>query len=94
MIDPGLIDDFYYSLQGVLVPGARISWVKDLFTPGSPCDLAYEEMLRAYDRLRNRLGVQDEDEDIEIIINSLMDIQQILASEMFLCGVTYAKSLP
>ena len=91
MINSEIIDDVYYSLQGVLVPEARIPWVKDLFLPGSPCDRAYSHMLDAYERLRNRLGVPDEDGDVETIINSLLEIQQILGYEMFRCGLEYAR---
>ncbi len=91
MIDQALIDNIYDSLQGVLIPEARIPWVKDLFIPGSPCDCTYAEMLRTYERLRDRLGVRDEDPDVEIIISSLMEIQRILGQEMFRCGVEYAR---
>ena len=91
MIEDARIEDIYDSLQGVLVPEARVPWVKNLFLPGSPCDRAYSDMLDAYERLRDRLGVADEDEDVEIIINSLLDIQQILGHEMFRCGVEYAR---
>ena len=91
MINTEIIDDVYYSLQGVLMPEARIPWVKDLFLPGSLCDLAYSHMLDAYERLRDRLGVPDEDADVETIINSLMEIQGILSREMFRCGLEYAR---
>lgn len=91
MIEQEFIEDVYDSLQGVLVPEARIPWVKDLFLPGSPCDRAYAEMLQAYGRLRDRLGVPDEDGDVETIINSLMNIQRILGENMFLCGLEYAR---
>ena len=91
MIEEALIEDIYDSLQGVLVPEARVPWVKNLFLPGSPCDRAYSDMLDAYERLRDRLGAADEDEDVEIIINFLLDIQQILGHEMFRCGVEYAR---
>ena len=91
MIEEAWIEDIYDSLQGGLVPEARVPWVKNLFLPGSPCDRAYSDMLDAYERLRDRLGVADEDEDVEIIINSLLDIQQILGHEMFRCGLEYAR---
>ena len=91
MTEEAWIEDIYDSLQGVLVPEARVPWVKNLFLPDSPCDRAYSNMLDAYERLRGRLGVADEDGDVEIIINSLLDIQQILGHEMFRCGVEYAR---
>ena len=91
MVNPEIIDDVYYSLQGVLAPEARIPWVNDMFFSNSTCDRAYDQMLRAYDRLRGRLGVPDEDGDVETIINSLLEIQQILGYEMFRCGMEYAR---
>ena len=91
MVDDAMIEDIYDSLQGVLIPEARVPWVQNLFLEGSPCDLAYSQMLLAYERLRDRLGVEFEDDDVEIIINSLLDIQQILGFEMFRCGVAYAR---
>lgn len=94
MIEEAFIEDIYHSLQGVLVPEARISWVEDLFLDGSPCDRAYSQMLQAYERVRDRLGVEDEDDDVEIIINFLLNIQRILGFEMFRCGVEYARTNP
>ena len=40
-------------------------------------------MLKAYARVCDRLGVVDEDEDVEVIIESLLSIQRILCMEMF-----------
>ena len=91
MVDLEIIEDIYYTLQGVMAPEARVPWTKNLFLPGSPCDRAYDEMLRAYQRLTARLKVEDEGADVEIIINSLLDIQQLLSYEMFRCGVEYAR---
>ena len=91
MVNPEIIEDIYYSLQGVVAPEARVPWVKDLFREGSPCDCAYGDMLRAYQRLTSRLGVADEDADVETIIHSLLEIQRILSFEMFRCGVEYAQ---
>ena len=93
MVDDAIIEDIYDSLQGVLIPEARVPWVRNLFLPGSPCDRAYSQMLLAYERLRDRLGVEFEDADVEIIINSLLDIQQLVGYEMFRCGLEYARSL-
>ena len=46
------------------------------------------EMLDAYERLRDRLGVVDEDEDVEVVIDSLLDIQRQLCLKMFeLAGI-------
>ena len=93
MVDDAMIEDIYASLQGVLIPEARVPWVRNLCVPGSPCDRAYAEMLRAYEHLTARLGVAEEDADVEIIINSLLDIQQLVGYEMFRCGLEYARCL-
>ena len=71
----------YESLIGELVE--PIKYVPNAFEPGSYCSARYQEMLDAYERLRGRLGVADEDADVEIIINSLLSIQRRLCLEMF-----------
>ena len=59
----------YDSLQGLLInPHPE---VKDLFQEGMPCEQWYAEMLDAYQRLCDRLGVCNEDDDVEIIITNL-----------------------
>lgn len=45
-------------------------------------------MLDAYERLRERLGVGDEDADVEIMIDSLLSIQRELCLQMFDLGGT------
>lgn len=71
----------YESLIGELVD--PIENVPNAFEAGSYCEARYQEMLDAYERVRERLGVKDEDEDVEIIINSLLAIQRRLCLEMF-----------
>lgn len=71
----------YESLIGELVDPVR--YVPNAFAPGTFCEARYREMLDAYERLRDRLGVVDEDEDVEIIIDSLLAIQRKLCVEMF-----------
>ena len=62
----------YESLTGELIVPIRD--VPNAFAPGSLCERKYQEMLDAYARVRARLGVLDEDEDVEIIIESLLAI--------------------
>lgn len=71
----------YESLIGELID--PVEKVPNAFEPGSYCEARYKEMLAAYERLCDRLGVLDEDEDVEIIINSLLSIQRELCLEMF-----------
>ena len=71
----------YESLIGELVIPLRN--VPNAFEEGSVCERSYQEMLDAYARLRDRLGVVDEDSDVEIIIDSLLTIQRALCLKMF-----------
>ena len=81
------ISEFVYeSLIGELVD--PIKDVPNAFEPGSYCETRYRQVLEAYERLRGRLGVADEDPDVEIIIDSLLEIQRKLCVEMFdLAGI-------
>ena len=80
----------YNSLRGLLLPEYTAAGVENAFQEGSLCDTAYKEMLEAYQRLLDRLGAKDEDEDVEIIISSLLRIQDYLAERMYNLG----KSIP
>ena len=64
--------------------------VDDLFVPGSACERKYQQMFEAYGRLCERLGVKDEDRDVEIIINALTGIEQEVARQMFHYGMKFA----
>ena len=76
----------YESLIGELVD--PIKDVPNAFEPGGYCETRYRQVLEAYERLRGRLGVADEDPDVEIIIDSLLEIQRKLCVEMFdLAGI-------
>jgi len=79
------------SLMGFLRPEYALDWVKPIFVPGHPCYDSHEEMREAYDHLLDRLGLQDEDEDVEIMLSCLSDHTRILALEMFQCGREYQR---
>ncbi len=62
------------------------------FAPGSPCDLAYSQMLEAYSRLCSRLGqTRGEDADVEIIITQLRIIGRRVGLKMFEYGLALAS---
>ena len=83
--------DIYDTLQGVMQQGFGYPNVENLFAEGSLCAQQYSNMLEAYERLCNRLGVVDEDGDVEVIISSLMTIQRELGYKMFEYGVRFAR---
>ena len=54
----------------------------------------YSNASDAYMRLCQRLGVEDEDEDVEIIFDSFMNITKILCLKMFFYGSTLSPTAP
>ena len=80
------VEYVYYSAIGQLSQEEAVPGVENLFADGSICDGLYAQVLEAYERLRERLGVLNEDDDVEIIINSLMEIQKEIAGRMFRLG--------
>ena len=81
-----LAEMVYYTLIGEVSPPFAIPYVENAYAQGSECDKLYNEVCDAYDRLRLRLGVVDEDEDVEIIIGNLLSIQHTLCLKMYHCG--------
>ncbi len=85
-----IIDQIYSSLLGVANEASAIPWVENAFAPGSPCFDAYEAIWDARLRLYDRLG-QEDDEDIQIIVDSFYDVQEELCRKMFQYGMLYSK---
>ena len=81
----------YDTLLELLIPEYRVPWVEVIFAPGKPCYEAYFDMQEAYERLCARLGVRDEDADVEIMIQSLLKYGRVSAIEMFKYGRIYQK---
>ena len=79
-------EEVYDTLLGELVDGAGVPGVENIYAPGGPCDRNYSTMLEAYERLCQRLNRKNDDPDVEIIINSLLENQRIIAMKMFEYG--------
>lgn len=63
------------------------------FAEGSVCDEAYKRVYNASEKLSERLGVPfGEDKDIECIINSMFEIQEILCMKMYEYGWYFSKN--
>lgn len=87
------VEDVYDTLRGVMILQGRIDGVENAFAPGGACDRLYAQMLDAYERLRNRLGVVDEDADVEIIISSLMRIEREISHRMYAYGAKFGMEI-
>lgn len=87
----GFIEDVYDSLCGYLAEGYIVPGVESIFEPGMYCSDKYSNMLDAYERLLHRLGLQDEDRDIEMIVNSLLDISREIGRHMYCFGAKFGE---
>ncbi len=85
----GLFTQIYETMLGLLEPEAALDWVDSAFGEGAHCTREYAQMREAYERICERLGVENEDEDLEIIVNSLESIQRELCERMFSAGSKY-----
>ena len=92
MYDMTLAEQVYECLLGQIVSEKALDWVENIYTDGSKYDRNYAAVLAAYGRLCQRLGTDEEDDDVEIIINSMLANEQVVALKMFELGIRYAKS--
>lgn len=79
----------YDSMQGSLV--VPLPQVENEFAPGSRCEVLYGDVLAAYGRLCQRLGQGEEDPDVEIIIDSFLQMQRILCMKMYEYGAQFGN---
>ena len=85
-------EQVYETLLNIVSEEHLLPWVEPVFVPGNPCYEAYTQMHIAYARLRQRLGVTDEDPDVETIISCLLDYSKYVGLKMFECGMEYQRS--
>ena len=66
-------------------------YVENEFSEGKVCQIAYAEILDAYQRIYRRLGGGEEDNDIEIIINNFNTITEYLCMKMYDYGCFFSQ---
>ena len=81
----------YNTLNGQYIPTFCVPGVENAFAPGEKCMQLYGEVLDAYERLCNRLGVGEEDYDVEVIIDAFLDISEILGLKMYHYGALFGE---
>ena len=86
------IEAIYDTLTGELCEEYCVPGVENLFEEGSECMACYGRILEAYGRLCSRLGVKDEDADVEIIVNAFMELERKISFQMFRYGMKFASS--
>lgn len=91
MIVSQFMKDVYNTLGDQLEDDACVPGVENLYTEGKPCIRWYSEMLDVYGRLCDRLGMKNDDEDVEIIINSFLSICQEVGYHMYYYGAKFGN---
>ena len=84
-----LIEEIYDTLCGAVAPGLEKPGVENAFAIGESCELLYRKVYDAERRLEQRLGVEQEDEDVQTIIDALLDIQRELCFRMYCYGAKF-----
>ena len=84
-----LMECAYETMACGVLEAYQMPGVEDAFAPGSYCMDLYTKALDAYARLCNRLGVKDEDNDVEIIFYSFLQIQKELCYRMYRYGAQF-----
>ena len=69
-------------------------WVENLFESGTGFVKAYAAFWAAREHLCERFGLEEDDEDLELIMNGLLDLEEDLGRKMFFYGVKYAQEHP
>ena len=85
------IESVYDTLCGLLIEEAQVPGVENIFAEGKACMNWYKEILAAYGRLRDRLGVRDEDEDVEIIMDAFLSICRKTGYHMYRYGALFGE---
>lgn len=66
-------------------------YVEDEFSEGKVCQIAYAEILDAYQWICERLKVGEEDKDIEVIMNNFNTIMKHLCMKMYDYGCLFSQ---
>ena len=76
-------DEVYESMLGLLTEEYALPDVNNAFVPGGYCDRQYARMREAYERICQRLQVE-EDRDLNIMVEAMEKIQRELCRRMYI----------
>ena len=88
-----LYELIYETLRGNVCTEYMVPGVEDAFADGSYCAGKYADVISAYLRICQRLGCGEEDKDLDIILDSMNDIQDYVSRQMFFLGVRHEELL-
>lgn len=81
----------YETMACHMIEEYQMPGVEDAFAEGSYCLECYNDAMDACDRLRDKLGVQDENEDLERMIRDFEEIQKELCLRMYCYGAWFGE---
>lgn len=84
-------EQVFNTLNGYYISDYNVPGVKNAFAAGQPCLRLYCDAMNAYQRLCSRLGVGEEDGDLEIMVNAFADISKILCLKMYYYGALFGE---
>ncbi len=84
-------EKIYNSMLGSADSDDALPWVQNAFAEGSHCAREREELQEACLRIREHLGIWDQDADLDIILDCLESIQKELCFRMFDTGIQYVR---
>ena len=76
-------DEVYESMLGLLTEEYALPDVNNAFVPGSYCDRQYARMREAYERICQRLQVE-EDRDLDVMVEAMEKIQKELCRRFYI----------
>lgn len=63
------------------------------FDEGKPCDLLYQKVCEARERIAERTGIDFEDRDLLAMVEGLEEVGKVLAMKMFEYGVKWGGQI-
>ena len=81
----------YNTLNGHYISSFCVPGVENAFAAEEPCIELYGKALDAHQRICSRLGIGEEDEDVEVIFNAFLGISEILGLKMYHYGAMFGE---
>ena len=90
-MDTSFAEAVYQTLTDTLVEPEQVPGVENAFAEDAPCGKLYAQIYQANLRLCARLGQTECDPDVELIINSFLEINHHIGLKMFHYGQFFAS---
>ena len=87
-MEDSFVEWVYDSLTDALADDYRLPEVENVFECGKPCDILYQRVYDAYERICEKHHVEYDD-DVEGIINDLLFLARELGCKMYEYGAKY-----